>query len=129
MKRRAKTATCDLLRTSAGRFRAEAVLRFKVIVAFACVAVSHDRYLLENIASDLVELNRVYEEGLLRVKGNYSAFKAGPAGKWRAHEPPSRIDQFVKAAYLMREWVGPADCENQVKSALQECGEHLLSRV
>jgi len=42
--------------------------------AFACVAVSHDRYLLENIASDLVELNRVYEEGLLRVKGNYSAF-------------------------------------------------------
>src|SRR5688572_4745600 len=41
---------------------------------FACVAVSHDRYLLENIANDLVELNRVYEEGLLRVKGNYSAF-------------------------------------------------------
>jgi ABC transport system ATP-binding/permease protein len=41
---------------------------------FACVAVSHDRYLLENVASDLVELNRVYEEGLLRVKGNYSAF-------------------------------------------------------
>jgi ATP-binding cassette subfamily F protein uup len=42
--------------------------------AFACVTVSHDRYLLENIATDLVELNRVYEEGLLRVKGNYSAF-------------------------------------------------------
>ena len=39
MKRKAKTATCDLLRTSARRFRAEAVLRFKVIVAFACVAV------------------------------------------------------------------------------------------
>ena len=42
--------------------------------SFACVAVSHDRYLLENIATDLVELNRIYEEGLLRVKGNYSAF-------------------------------------------------------
>jgi ABC transport system ATP-binding/permease protein len=42
--------------------------------SFACVAVSHDRYLLENVASDLVELSRVYEEGLLRVKGNYSAF-------------------------------------------------------
>ena len=41
---------------------------------FACVAVSHDRYLLENVASDLVELNRIYEEGLLRVKGNYSTF-------------------------------------------------------
>jgi ATP-binding cassette subfamily F protein uup len=41
---------------------------------FACVAVSHDRYLLENIATELVELNRVYERGLLRVKGNYSTF-------------------------------------------------------
>lgn len=42
----------------------------------------------------------------LRNTGGYTAFKAGPAGKWRAHEPPSRIDEFVKAAYTMREWVG-----------------------
>jgi galactonate dehydratase len=42
----------------------------------------------------------------LQSKGNYNAFKGGPAGKWRAHEPPSRIDEFVKAAYMMREWVG-----------------------
>jgi ATP-binding cassette subfamily F protein uup len=41
---------------------------------FACVAVSHDRYLLENAATDVVELNRVYEDGLLRVKANYSGF-------------------------------------------------------
>src|SRR5216117_477762 len=39
---------------------------------------------------------------MLMKKGNYNAFKAGPAGKWRAHEPPSRIDQFVKAAYMIR---------------------------
>jgi galactonate dehydratase len=44
---------------------------------------------------------------MLMKKGNYHAFKAGPGGKWRAHETPARIDQFVKAAYLMREWVGP----------------------
>ena len=42
--------------------------------AFAAVVVSHDRYLLENVAGELVELNRIYEEGLLRVKGNYSVF-------------------------------------------------------
>ena len=42
----------------------------------------------------------------LRSKG-YTAFKSGPGGKWRAHEPPSTIDAFVKRAYLMREWVGP----------------------
>jgi ATP-binding cassette subfamily F protein uup len=41
---------------------------------FASVVVSHDRYLLERVAGELVELNRVYEDGLLRVKGNYSAF-------------------------------------------------------
>jgi galactonate dehydratase len=43
----------------------------------------------------------------LRDKGGYTAFKAGPGGKWRAHEPPAVIDAFVQRAYLMREWVGP----------------------
>lgn len=43
----------------------------------------------------------------LRQKGGYTAFKSGPGGKWRAHEPPAVIDAFVKRAYLMREWVGP----------------------
>ena len=55
------------------------------------------------------------DEGLARSrerldmlsKSGYTAYKAGPAGKWRSHEPPAVIDQFVKAAYLMREWVGP----------------------
>jgi ATP-binding cassette subfamily F protein uup len=41
---------------------------------FASVVVSHDRYLLEMFANQLVELSRKYEDGLLRVKGNYSAF-------------------------------------------------------
>ena len=41
---------------------------------FACLVVSHDRYFLENVATDMAELNRVYPEGLLRVQGNYSTF-------------------------------------------------------
>lgn len=41
---------------------------------FACVIVSHDRYLLENVTLEVVELHRIYADGLLRVKGNYSAF-------------------------------------------------------
>lgn len=44
---------------------------------------------------------------MLQEQGGYRAFKAGPGGKWRGHEPPSVIDDFVKRAYLMREWVGP----------------------
>lgn len=43
----------------------------------------------------------------LQNKGGYQAFKAGPGGKWRGHEPPAVIDEFVKRAYMMREWVGP----------------------
>jgi len=43
----------------------------------------------------------------LQARGGYTAFKYGPGGKWRAHEPPSVIDEFVERAYLMREWVGP----------------------
>jgi len=41
---------------------------------FACVLVSHDRYFLENVVTDMAELSRVYPEGLLRVHGRYSAF-------------------------------------------------------
>ena len=41
---------------------------------FACVTVSHDRYFLENVATEMAELSRVYTGGLLRVHGNYSAF-------------------------------------------------------
>ena len=43
----------------------------------------------------------------LQKKGGYKVFKSGPGGKWRAHEPPAVIDEFVERAYLMREWVGP----------------------
>jgi ATP-binding cassette subfamily F protein uup len=42
--------------------------------AFACVVVSHDRYFLENVATEMVELNRTYPNGLLRVSGSYSHF-------------------------------------------------------
>jgi galactonate dehydratase len=40
-------------------------------------------------------------------KSSYTAYKSGPGGTWRGHEPPAVIDEFVKKAYLMREWVGP----------------------
>jgi len=42
--------------------------------SFACVVVSHDRYFLENVCTEMVELNKQYPLGLLRVHGNYSQF-------------------------------------------------------
>jgi len=41
---------------------------------FAVVTVSHDRYFLEATSSEIIELNRVYANGLLRVRGNFSQF-------------------------------------------------------
>lgn len=41
---------------------------------FALVVVTHDRYFLENVANDIVELDRVYSGGMLRVRGSYSKF-------------------------------------------------------
>ena len=40
----------------------------------AVVVVTHDRYFLENVANDIIELSPTYAEGLLRVRGNYSDF-------------------------------------------------------
>lgn len=41
---------------------------------FACVVISHDRYFLENAATEIVELNRAYPDGIFRVRGTYSEF-------------------------------------------------------
>ncbi len=55
---------------------------------FACVIVSHDRYFLENVATEMVELSRVYADGLLRVKGEYYEVSGGagavPGGAGRS---------------------------------------------
>jgi len=41
---------------------------------FAAVTVSHDRYFLESTSSQIIEINRVFAEGLFRVKGTFSRF-------------------------------------------------------
>ncbi|NOY84449.1 MAG: ABC-F family ATP-binding cassette domain-containing protein, partial [Nitrospirae bacterium] len=41
---------------------------------FAFVLVSHDRIFLEQTTNRIVELNRCYPEGYLRIEGNYSEF-------------------------------------------------------
>ncbi len=45
-----------------------------VSAPFATVVVSHDRYFLENAATDIMELNRMYPDGIFRARGNYSEF-------------------------------------------------------
>jgi ATP-binding cassette subfamily F protein uup len=42
--------------------------------SFSSVVVSHDRYFLENFATDMAEINPVYPDGLFRVHGDYAEF-------------------------------------------------------
>jgi len=42
--------------------------------ANACLIVTHDRYFLENTATQMVEISRAYPEGKFQVRGNYSEF-------------------------------------------------------
>lgn len=42
--------------------------------SFATLLVSHDRYLLENSVSRMMELSRMYPEGIFTVEGSYSQF-------------------------------------------------------
>src|SRR5215510_3924590 len=42
----------------------------------AFLVVSHDRYFLEHVASRMLELNRVYPDGLFETEGRYSEFLA-----------------------------------------------------
>jgi ATP-binding cassette subfamily F protein uup len=42
--------------------------------SFASIIISHDRYFLENVATDTAELNRIYPDGIFRVGGRYSEF-------------------------------------------------------
>ena len=41
---------------------------------FATVIVSHDRYFLENVATEMAEINRAYPDGMFRAEGNYASF-------------------------------------------------------
>ena len=86
--------------------------------AFACVMVSHDRYFLENVATEIVELNRVYAEGLLRVNGTYSKFIEG---KQAYLEAQSKLQDALKNRVKIEvEWLrrGPKARSTKAKARI-----------
>jgi ATP-binding cassette subfamily F protein uup len=70
---------------------------------FACVVVSHDRYFLENIATAVVELARSYENGFLRVNGNYSTFLQ--AKEEYLHAQRKRQEALENLVHTEIEWL------------------------
>jgi ATP-binding cassette subfamily F protein uup len=86
---------------------------------FACVTVSHDRYLLENVASQLVELNRAYQDGLLRVDGNYSSFLQ--AKEDYLHAQGKRQESLANRVHTEIEWLrrGPKARRTKAKARIE----------
>ena len=71
--------------------------------SLASVVVSHDRYLLENVATEIVELARIYEDGFLRVKGNYSGFLEAKEEYLRAQG--KRQESLTNRVHSEIEWL------------------------
>ena len=71
--------------------------------SFACVVVSHDRYFLENVANEIVEINPAYENGSLRVSGNYSAFLE--AKEEHLHAQRNRQSALENRVHTEIEWL------------------------
>ena len=90
---------------------------------FACVVVSHDRYFLENIASEVVELNRIYVDGVFRVKGNYSRFLEKKEEYLEAQG--KRQDALTNRVHTELEWLrrGPRARRTKAKARIDKAHE------
>ena len=90
---------------------------------FACVLVSHDRYFLENVATEMVELNRVYADGLLRVAGSYTKFIEGKA---QYLEAQSKLQDALKnRVKIETDWLrrGPKARTTKSKARIDSANE------
>jgi ATP-binding cassette subfamily F protein uup len=91
--------------------------------AFACVVVSHDRYFLENVVNEMVELNRAYEDGALRVNGNYSSFLE--AKEEYLHAQKKRQESLESRVHTELEWLrrGPKARATKAKARIDKAHE------
>jgi len=91
--------------------------------SFACVVVSHDRYFLENVANQIVEINPAYEHGSLRVAGNYSAFLE--AKEQYLHAQRNRQAALENRVHTEIEWLrrGPKARTTKAKARIDKAQE------
>ena len=95
---------------------------------FACVIVSHDRYFLENVVTDMAELNRVYSKGLLRVHGSYRAFLEKK--EEFLHAQSKRQEALENLVHSEIEWLlrGAKARTRKSKARIEKAGE-LMSEL
>ncbi len=90
---------------------------------FACVVISHDRYFLENVATQMAELNRAYPGGLLRVNGSYSDFLETKQEFLAAQS--RRQDALENRVRIEKEWLrrGPKARTTKSKARIDRANE------
>ena len=90
---------------------------------FACVVVSHDRYFLENVANDMAELSRIYPDGVLRVRGNYSTFLENKEAF--LHAQSKRQEALENLVHSEIEWLrrGAKARTRKSKARISKAGE------
>jgi ATP-binding cassette subfamily F protein uup len=90
---------------------------------FASVIVSHDRYFLENVATEIVELNPAYEDGALRVSGNYSTFLE--AKELYLHAQRNRQEALENRVHTEIDWLrrGPKARTTKSKARIDKAHE------
>jgi len=87
---------------------------------FASVVVSHDRYFLENVTNEMVEIDRAYEDGALRVNGNYSTFLETKEEHLRAQR--NRQEALENRVHTEIEWLrrGPKARATKAKARVDK---------
>jgi ATP-binding cassette subfamily F protein uup len=91
--------------------------------SFASVVISHDRYFLENVATTMAELNRVYPDGLLHVRGTYSVFLEKKDEFLTAQS--KQVDALQNRVRTEIEWLrrGPKARATKAKARIQKANE------
>ena len=91
--------------------------------SFASVIVSHDRYFLENVANEMVEINPAYENGTLHVSGNYSTFLQ--AKELYLHAQRNRQEALENRVHTEIDWLrrGPKARSTKSKARIDKAHE------
>jgi ATP-binding cassette subfamily F protein uup len=91
--------------------------------SFACVVVSHDRYFLEGIATEICELNKAYPDGVLRFAGNYSNFLERK--EEYLHAQGKRQEALENRVRIEKEWLrrGPKARTTKSKARIDKANE------
>jgi len=82
--------------------------------------VSHDRYFLENVTNEMVEIDSAYENGALRVKGKYSTFLE--AKEEHLHAQRNRQEALENRVHTEIEWLrrGPKARATKAKARIDK---------